>query len=94
MIGSLLYLTTNKPNIMLSVCLNVRYQDDPKESHLLVLKCIMRYLVGTSHLSLWYPKSNTCSLLGYSDADFVGCKINRKITTSGCQFIGHSLVSW
>ena len=47
MIGSLLYLIASRLDIMLSVCLCVRYQADPKESHFLAVKRIMRYLVGT-----------------------------------------------
>ena len=93
MIGSLLYLTANKSDIMLSVCLYTRYQVDPEESHLLAVKRIMRYLVGTPHLGLWYPKSNTCSSLGYSNADFIGSRTDRKSTIRGYQFIRHSLVS-
>ena len=50
--------------------------------------------MGTPHLGIWYPKSNTYSLLGYSDIDFASSRIDRKNTTRGCQFIKHSLVSW
>ena len=55
----------------------------------------MRYLVTTQHLGLWYPKLNTCSLVGYFDVDFAGSQINnnKKSTSEGCQFFGHSLVS-
>ena len=94
MIGNLLYLITSKPDIMLSVCLCTRYQVKPKESHLLTIKRIMRYLMGTSHLGLWYPKSNTYSLVGYLDMDFTSSRTNKKSTIGSCQFIGHSLVSW
>ena len=62
MIGSLLYSTATKPDIILNVCLYTRYQADPKESHLSIVKWIMRYLMGTPHLGIWYPKSNFCSL--------------------------------
>ena len=80
MIGSLLYLTASRMDITLSVCLCIRYQADSKELHLLAIKHIMRYLVGTSHLGQWYPKFNTCSLLGYSDVDFTSRRTNRKST--------------
>ena len=83
-IGNMLYLTTSKLAIVLSVYLWTRYQANPKELHLLVVRHIMIYLVGTSHLSLWYPKSNMCSLLGYLDADFVGRRTNRKSTIGRC----------
>ncbi|GJY85403.1 retrovirus-related pol polyprotein from transposon TNT 1-94 [Tanacetum coccineum] len=56
MIGSLLYLTTSRPDIMFSVCLCARFQEDPKTSHLEAVKRIFRYIKGTTHLGLWYPK--------------------------------------
>ena len=55
MIGSLLYLTANRPDIMFSVYLCARFQSCPKESHMLVVKQNFRYLIGTINLSLWYP---------------------------------------
>jgi hypothetical protein len=54
----------------------------------------MRYLVYTPKFGLWYPKGSTFDLIGYSDADWVGCKIDRKSTSETCQFLGRSLVSW
>jgi hypothetical protein len=94
MIGSLLYLCASRPDIMLSVCMCARFQVDPKEVHLRVVKRIMRYLVYTPKFGLWYPKGSTFNLIGYSDADWAGCKIDRKSTSGTCQFLGRSLVSW
>jgi hypothetical protein len=94
MIGSLLYLTASRPDIMFSVCLCARFQSCPKESHLIAVKRIFRYLLGTIDLGLWYPKSNSFDLISYTDADFAGCKIDRKSTSGTCHFLGHSLVSW
>jgi hypothetical protein len=54
----------------------------------------MRYLVLTPYLGLWYPKGAHFELIGYSDADYVGCKTDRKITSGTCQFLGRSLVCW
>jgi hypothetical protein len=54
----------------------------------------MRYLVLTPDLGLWYPKGSHFELLGYSDADNAGCKVNRKSTSGICQFLGRSLVSY
>nr|KYP33178.1 Copia protein [Cajanus cajan] len=79
---------------MFSVCLCARYQSNPKESHLSALKRIMRYLLGTINLGLWYPKNMPFNLVGYSDSDFAGCKIDRKSTSGTCHFIGSTLVSW
>jgi hypothetical protein len=94
MIGSLLYLCAYRPHIMLSVCMYARFQDNPKECHLMAVKRIFRYLVHTSNLGLWYLKGSTFNLLGYSDSDYAGCKVDRKSTTGTCQFLGRSLVSW
>ncbi|XP_050890293.1 secreted RxLR effector protein 161-like [Lathyrus oleraceus] len=94
MIGSLLYLTTSRPDIMFSVCLCARFQDNPKESHLIAVKRIMKYLKGTTNVGLWYPKGGICNLVGYSDADYAGSKINRKSTSGKSHILGNALVSW
>jgi hypothetical protein len=94
MIGSLLYLCASRPDIMLSVCMCARFQADPKEVHLRAVKRFMRYLVYTTKFGLWYPKGSTFDLIEYSDADWAGCKIDRKSTLGTCQFLGRSLVSW
>jgi hypothetical protein len=54
----------------------------------------MRYLVYSPKFGLWYLKGSTFDLIGYSDADYAGCKIDRKSTSGTCQFLGRSLVSW
>jgi hypothetical protein len=93
MIGSLLYLCASRPDIMLSVCMCARFQAAPKDCHLRVVKKIMRYLVLTPKLGLWYPKGSHFELLEYSDADYTGCKVDRKSTSGTCQFLRRSLVS-
>jgi hypothetical protein len=94
MIGSLLYLCASRPNIMLSVCMCARIHAAQKDCHLRTVKRIMRYLVLTPNLRLWYPKGSRFEVLGYSDADYAGCKVDRKSTSGTCQFLGRSLVSW
>jgi hypothetical protein len=94
MIGSLLYLCASRPDIMLSVCMCARFQAAPKEYHLSAVKRIMRYLILTPYLGLWYPKGAHFELIDYSDADYVGCKVDRKSTSRTCQFLGRSLVCW
>ncbi|KAH9801517.1 Integrase catalytic domain-containing protein [Citrus sinensis] len=74
MIGSLLYLTASRPDIMFCVCLCARFQSYPKESHMLAVKRIFRYLIGTINLGLWYPRGTHINLTCYSDADFAGYK--------------------
>src|ERR1051325_9220709 len=94
MIGSFLYLTASRPDIMFSVCMCARYQSNPKESHLKVVKRILRYLHGTSKYGVWYSKGSDCSLVGYSNSNFVGCKTDRKSTSGTCHLFSNSLVSW
>jgi len=78
MIGSLLYLTTSRLDIILSVYLCARYQSNPKESHLVVVKRIIKYLKGTTNVGLLYPKGISLSITGFSDSDFAGCKLDKK----------------
>ena len=94
MIGSLLYLTASRPDIMYSTCICARFQSDPKESHLGAVKRILRYLKGTKNIGLWYDRNSTLTLNGYTDSDFAGCKIDRKSTSGACQFLGSNLISW
>ena len=94
MIGSLLYLCASRPDIMLSVCMCARFQAIPKECHLVAAKRILRYLVHTPNLGMWYPKGSKFDLLGYSDSNYASCKVDRKSTSRTCQFLGQSLVSW
>ena len=93
MIGSLLYLTASRPDIMFSVCICARFQASPKEAHLVAAKRILRYLKHTPSISLWYPKGARFQLVGYSDSDYADCKIDRKSTSGGCHLLGRSLVS-
>lgn len=79
---------------MYSVCVCARFQSNPKESHLNAIKRIFRYLSGTISLGLFYPITNTFDFVGYSDADYAGCLVDRKSTSGVCTFLGQSLVSW
>jgi hypothetical protein len=94
MIGSLLYLYASRPDIMLSVSIHARFQSDPKDCHLVAVKRILRDLVHTPYIGLWYPKGSTFDLIGYSDSNYVRCKVDRKSTLATCQFLGRSQVSW
>ncbi|GJR10701.1 retrovirus-related pol polyprotein from transposon TNT 1-94 [Tanacetum coccineum] len=88
MIGSLMYLTASRPDIQFLTCLCARYHANPKESHLIVVKRIFRYLKGTPSLGLWYPKCSGFDLKGYSDSDYTGCNMDRKSTSGACQLLG------
>ena len=94
MIGSLLYLTASRPDIMHSVCFCARFQANPRETHVVAVKRILRYLKGTDDLCLWYPRGGSLELLGYTDADFGAYKPDRKSTSGMAQFLGPCLVSW
>ncbi|GJT59375.1 putative ribonuclease H-like domain-containing protein [Tanacetum coccineum] len=94
MIGSLMYLTSSRPDIMFVVCACARYQVNPKVSHLHAVKRIFRYLKGQPKLGLWYPKDSPFDLVAYTDSDYAGASLDRKSTTGGCQFLGCRLISW
>ncbi|GJW05918.1 hypothetical protein Tco_1568341 [Tanacetum coccineum] len=94
MIGSLLYLTASRPDIMFSVCLCARFQEVPKPSHLEVLKRIFIYIKGTTHLGLWYPKGTGVETIVYTDSDHAGDYVDRKRTSGMCTFMGCFLTSW
>ncbi|GJR17951.1 putative ribonuclease H-like domain-containing protein [Tanacetum coccineum] len=94
MIGSLMYLTSSRPDIMFVVCVCARFQVNPKVSHLHAVKRIFRYLKGQPKLGLWYPKDSPFDLVAYTDSDYAGASLDRKSTTGGCQFLGCRLISW
>nr|GEZ66824.1 uncharacterized mitochondrial protein AtMg00810-like [Tanacetum cinerariifolium] len=88
MIGSLMYLTASRPDIMFAICACARRQVTPKECHLHAVKRIFRYLKGHPKLGLWYPKASSFDLVAYSDSDYGGASQDRKSTTGGSQFLG------
>jgi hypothetical protein len=94
MIGSLLYLTVTRPDIHFVVCLCARFQASPRHLHRQAVKRILRYLKHTLEFGLWFSASSSLSLRGFSDADFAGCRIDRKSTSGTCHFLGTSLVCW
>ena len=94
MIGSLLYLSASRPDIMLCVCMCARYQAAPKEFHVKAVKRIVRYLIHTPNFGIWYPKRASFDLVGYSDSDYAGYKVDRNSTSGTCQFLDRSLISW
>ncbi|WVZ51642.1 hypothetical protein U9M48_002764 [Paspalum notatum var. saurae] len=75
------------------VCLCARYQASSRTSHYQAVKHIFRYLKFTPELGLWYSSGSSLSLRGFSDADFAGCRVERKSTSGTCQFLEASLVS-
>ncbi|TLX69860.1 hypothetical protein E9993_22705 [Labilibacter sediminis] len=94
MIGSLMYLTASRPDIMFSVCQCARHQANPKLSHLTAVKRIFRYLKGRPRLGLWYPRNSEFNLYAFADSNYGGDEIDRKSTSAGCQYLGDRLISW
>ncbi|GJW71901.1 integrase, catalytic region, zinc finger, CCHC-type containing protein [Tanacetum coccineum] len=94
MIGTLLYLTASRPDLQFAICMCARYQARPTEKHLNAVKRIFRYLKGTVHRGLWYPKDSSIALTAFADADHAGCQDTRRSTSGSMQLLGDRLVSW
>ncbi|GJZ44275.1 retrovirus-related pol polyprotein from transposon TNT 1-94 [Tanacetum coccineum] len=94
MVGSLMYLTASRPDLVFVVCMCARYQASPTKKHLEALKRVFRYLRGTINWGLWYPKDTAMALMAYADADHACCQDTRRSTSRNAQFHGDKLVSW
>ncbi|GJV90260.1 hypothetical protein Tco_1538073 [Tanacetum coccineum] len=94
MIGSLMYLTSSRPDLVFTVCMYAWYQAKPTEKHLHAVKRIFRYLKRTLNMGLWYSKDIGIALTAYADVDHVGCQDTRRSTSASVQFLGDNLVSW
>ncbi|GJU13213.1 hypothetical protein Tco_1135609 [Tanacetum coccineum] len=94
MVGSLMYLTASRPDLIFDVCMCARYQASPTKKHLEALKRVFRYLRGTINWGLWYPKDIAMALTAYADADHAGCQDTRRSTLGSAQFLGDKLISW
>ncbi|GJU60328.1 retrovirus-related pol polyprotein from transposon TNT 1-94 [Tanacetum coccineum] len=92
-IGSLMYLTSSRPDLVKAVCYCARYQERPTKKHLKEVKRIFKYLKGTINMGLWYPKDSGFELTTFSNADHAGCLDTHKSTSGGIQFLGDKLVS-
>ncbi|GKB16007.1 retrovirus-related pol polyprotein from transposon TNT 1-94 [Tanacetum coccineum] len=93
-VGSLMYLTASRPDLVFAVCMCARYQASPTKKHLEALKQVFRYLRGTINWGLWYPKDTAIALTAYVNADHAGCQDTRRSTSGSAQFLGDKLVSW
>nr|GFB70605.1 hypothetical protein [Tanacetum cinerariifolium] len=94
MVGSLMYLSASRPDIVFAVCMCARYQASPIDKHLLAIKLIFRYLCRTINMGLWYPKDSSFALTAFADADYAGCQDTKRSTSGSAQFFGSRLVSW
>ena len=93
MISSLLYLTASRPDISYNVGVCARYQANHKESHMIALKRIIKYVKTTNDFSVWYNKDTNDVLAGYSDANWAGNADDRKSISGGCFYVGNNLIS-
>ncbi|GJW47083.1 retrovirus-related pol polyprotein from transposon TNT 1-94 [Tanacetum coccineum] len=93
-IGSLMYLTSSRPDTVQAVCYCACYQARPTKKHLKEVKRIFRYLRGTINMGLWYSKDSGFELTAFSDSDHAGCLDTLKSTSGGIQFLDDKLVSW
>ncbi|GJU69008.1 retrovirus-related pol polyprotein from transposon TNT 1-94 [Tanacetum coccineum] len=82
-IGSLMYLTSSRPDIVQAVCYCARYQARPTKKHLKEVKRIFQYLRGTINMGLWYPKDSGFELTACSDADHASYVDTCKSTSGG-----------
>jgi hypothetical protein len=92
MIGSLLYLTATRLDIQFVVCLCACFQASPRSSHQTTVQLIFRYLKHTLEFGIWYSASSSLDLVGFFDANFASCGIDRKSTSSTCHFLGSCLI--
>ena len=94
MIRSLLYLTASRLDISYNVGMCARYHANPKESHMIALKRIIKYVETITDFSVWYSKDTIDVLAGYSDVDWAGNADDRNSTSGGCFYVCNNLVSW
>jgi len=87
-------MTTSRPDIMQVVGIVGRYQSAPKQSHLLVVKLIFKYMKGMMNYGLWYLRNQNFQLTTYSDADWANGLDGKKSTSGNVFFLGDSLVAW
>ncbi|GJT19060.1 retrovirus-related pol polyprotein from transposon TNT 1-94 [Tanacetum coccineum] len=92
MVGSLMYLSASRPDIVFAVCMCARYQAKPTKKHLHAIKRIFRYIKGTIHIGLWYPKDSGFALRAFADADYAGCQDTRRSTSGSAQFLKDKLI--
>nr|GEX87626.1 hypothetical protein [Tanacetum cinerariifolium] len=94
MVGSLMYLTASRPDLVFAVCMCVRYQASPTKKQLQALKRVFWYLRGIINWGIWYPKDTAIELTAYAVADYAGCQDTRRSTSGSAQFPRDKLVSW
>jgi len=94
LVGSLNYLTITRPDISFAVQQVSQFMQAPRHLHLVAVRRIIRYLLGTSTRGLFFPSGSEIQLNAFSDSDWAGCPDTRRSVTGWCMFLGDSLISW
>nr|GEY55703.1 hypothetical protein [Tanacetum cinerariifolium] len=94
MVGSLMYLTASRPDLVFAVCMCARYQAKPTKKHLEAIKRVFQYLRGTINWGLWYSRDTAMALTAYADDGHAGCQDTRRSTSRSAQFLRDKLVRW
>lgn len=92
-VGSLQYLTLTRPEIAFSVNVACQHMHEPRESHFVAVKRILRYIKGTMHQGLIFVPGSL-KLTAYSYADWAGDHVTRRSTTGFCLYLGPNLIFW
>jgi hypothetical protein len=91
--GALQYLTFTRPDLTYAVQQICLHMHNPRESHLVALKCLLRYVQGTIDYVLVLHRSPSAELVVYTDADWAGCPDTRHSTSSYAIFLGDNMIS-
>ncbi|XP_022874314.1 uncharacterized protein LOC111393155 [Olea europaea var. sylvestris] len=94
LVGSLIYLTTTRPDISYAIHQVSQFMSNPRHFHLAIVCCIVRYLRGSPTRGLFFPRGSSFQLSAYSDADWTGCPDTHCSTTGWCMFLDDALISW
>lgn len=94
LVGSLIYLTTTRPDLAYSVSVLSQFMSRPLDSHWNAAKCVLRYLSGTCNYGILYTDSSDVTLAGYSDSDWAGNLDDRRSITGYAFSIGSGVISW
>lgn len=94
LLGSLVYLTITRLDISYAVNLISQFMTHPHHLHLVAVRPIIRYILGTSTQGLFYPAGNSTSLIAYSNVNWARCPNTRRSTMAWYMFLGDSLLPW
>lgn len=94
LIGSLMYITVTRPDLMYVVCLLSRYMASPTELHMLAAKRVFRYLKGIVDLGVFYKRGDVEELVAYTDSDYAGDIDDRRSTSGYIFLLSGAAVSW